>query len=297
MLPWSRDVDVHQLNTLSMVARLGSITRAAEQLHLSQPAVSGHIKALEDELGLTLFERTARGMVLTVAGQRLRVRAEAVLAAHAEVLAEAARLRGGISGSLRLGIGANSDTVAAGRLVATLSQSHPDLEVTVVERDSAEVVDALLGGALDAGFFNTSGAGQPGLHTVQIDEFGLCLVAPMTFAPAETLDWAALAQQPWLCPPPGSCCGQAVRALMETHRVRPDRIIAVDRERSTRTLVAAGTGVGVLHAYTAEAAAAQGELQILGPVEHRLTTLLGVANARRDEPMLVAVCDAAVSVR
>lgn len=290
-------MDVHQLNTLLMVARLGSITRAAEQLHLSQPAVSGQIKALEEELGLALFERTARGMVLTVAGQRIRVRAEAVLAAHAEVLAEAARLRGGVSGALRLGLGANSDAAAAGRLVAMLSSRHPDLEVTVVECDSAEVVDGLLGDRLDAGFFNTSGSTPPGLHTVEVAEFGLRLVAPMSFIPEDPLDWVALAEQPWLCPPEESCCGRAVRALMAERRVRPERVFAVDRERSTRTLVAAGAGVGVLHAYTAEAAAAQGELRILGSVDHRLTTVLGVAEARREEPMLVAVCEATTAIR
>src|SRR5262249_5123871 len=65
----------------------GSITRARSVLHLSQPAVSAHIKAMEDALGLSLFERTTRGMSLTSDGQRLLAKAEQKLAAHQELMA------------------------------------------------------------------------------------------------------------------------------------------------------------------------------------------------------------------
>ncbi len=64
-------MDLHQLKTFVTVAREGSITRASELLHLSQPAVSAHIKAIEDAFDLKLFDRKARGMTLTADGQRL----------------------------------------------------------------------------------------------------------------------------------------------------------------------------------------------------------------------------------
>lgn len=63
-------MDIYQLRTFVVVAREGSVTRASDVLHLSQPAVSAHIKAMEDGLGLSLFERTPRGMSLTQDGQR-----------------------------------------------------------------------------------------------------------------------------------------------------------------------------------------------------------------------------------
>jgi len=66
-------MDIYQLKTLVAVAREGSVTRASEVLHLSQPAVSAHIKAIEDALDLVLFERTPRGMTLTRDGERLLV--------------------------------------------------------------------------------------------------------------------------------------------------------------------------------------------------------------------------------
>jgi DNA-binding transcriptional LysR family regulator len=101
-------VDIHQLRTFAVVAREGSITRASEILHLSQPAVSAHIKAIEDAVGLTLFERTPRGMSLTAEGKRLLVKAEQTLGAHRELLDEATRMKGRLTGALRISSAARS---------------------------------------------------------------------------------------------------------------------------------------------------------------------------------------------
>jgi DNA-binding transcriptional LysR family regulator len=64
-------MELYQLRSFAAVAELGHLTRASERLHISQPAVSAQIKALEDELGVALFERVSSGMVLTSAGRKL----------------------------------------------------------------------------------------------------------------------------------------------------------------------------------------------------------------------------------
>ncbi len=283
-------MDIHQLKTFLVVAKAGSITRAAGQLHLSQPAVSAHIKSLEASLELTLFERTPRGMRLTAHGALLLPRAEDAVAAHANVLSEAARLNGGLAGGLRVGLGANSAPAAAGALIAALAEAHRGVHVSVREGDSTTVVEELLAGRLDAGFFNVAeGTIDPRLHTLEIGHFGLKLVAPSGTGGQGAVDWRALASETWIFPPESSCCGRAVRTLLRRENIDPVRIIEVDRESSTRTLVAAGTGVGVLHAYTAEAASERGEVEILCDVDLSLKTMLGVLRERRDEPLLLAV--------
>src|SRR5437588_96472 len=74
-------MDFNRLRSFAAVAEAGHLTRAAEKLHLSQPALSAQIRALEDELDLTLFERTSTGMALTAAGKRLLAEADKILAA------------------------------------------------------------------------------------------------------------------------------------------------------------------------------------------------------------------------
>ena len=91
-------MELYQLRSFAAVAELGHLTRAAEKLHISQPALSAQIKALEDELDLTLFERTSTGMTLTAAGKRLLAEADKILAASQTFEAEARALKGGVSG-------------------------------------------------------------------------------------------------------------------------------------------------------------------------------------------------------
>ncbi len=100
-------MDIHLLKTFVAVVREGTITRASEKLFLSQPAVSAHIKAMEESLGVSLFERTPRGMFL-IEGERLLVKAEQTLAAHRDLLDEATRLRGKLSGQLKLGVSSST---------------------------------------------------------------------------------------------------------------------------------------------------------------------------------------------
>ncbi len=115
-------MDIHQLKTFVTVAREGSITRASDLLFLSQPAVSAHIKAMEDTLGILLFDRTPKGMVLTHGGHRLLVKAEDVLCSHQRFLSEATRIKGILSGKLRLGVGGHASSEALGRLLCSLSE-------------------------------------------------------------------------------------------------------------------------------------------------------------------------------
>ena len=164
-------MDIYQLRTFVAVARERSITRASEVVHLSQPAVSAHIKALEDTLGLTLFERTPRGMSLTRDGERLLTKAEQALAAHQELMDEAQRIKGRLTGKLRLGAGGRSNNEAIGKLLTGLSDRFPEVEVALKHGTSLEILTGIRNGSLDAGFYNE--AGEPGaeLATTEVSQF------------------------------------------------------------------------------------------------------------------------------
>jgi len=282
-------MDIYQLKTFVVVAREGSITRAAELLHLSQPAVSAHIKTIEDVLELPLFERTPRGMSLTHDGQRLLAKAEKTLAVHQELMDEAARIKGRLTGKLRLGAGSNSNNEAIGRLLLVLAERCPDVEVVLKHGTSMEILAGLRGGSLDAGFYNEGGDPDPDLSTREVSRFRTYVVAaPGVIAPSEPLDWKVLEDLPWIFPTVSACCARTAEGLFRTHQIRPKRIISVDREDITRTLIASGIGVGLLHADTAHRAAVRGEVELLFECQTPVRILFAQLVSRAQEPLLSA---------
>lgn len=282
-------MDLHQLKTFVAVAREGSITRASGLLHLSQPAVSAHIKAMEDTLGLSLFERTPRGMSLTPDGQRLLAKAEQTLAAHQELMAEATRTKGELTGKLRLGAGSNSNHEAIGRLLTVLAERCPGVEVALKHRSSHEILAGIRNGSLDAGFYNEPGEPAPDLATIEVARFTIHLVAaPGLVAPSKRPDWSTIAELPWIYPTESACCNRAAEALFASHRFRPKRIISADRQDVTRTLILSRIGVGLLHADAARDAARQGEVELLFEAETRVKVLFAHLESRAEDPVLVA---------
>lgn len=282
-------MDIYQLKTFVTVAREGSITRASELLHLSQPAVSAHIKAMEEALGLSLFERTPRGMSLTRDGQRLLAKAEQTLAAHQELMAEASRSKGELTGKLRLGAGSNSNNEAIGRLLTVLSERSPGVEVTLKHRTSQEILAGIRNGSLDAGFYNEPGEAERDLATIEVARFTIHLAAAPGVVPASSKpDWKAIAELPWIYPTEAACCSRTAEKLFTLHRFKPKRIISADRQDVTRTLVVSGIGVGLLHADTARDAQRRGEVDLLFEAETPVRVLFAHLASRAQDPVLVA---------
>src|SRR5512146_2477897 len=122
-------MEFNRLRSFAAVAEAGHLTRAADKLHVSQPALSAQIKALEDELGVELFERVPSGMTLTSAGKRLLPVARSVLAAAQALHTEARVLRGEVAGHVRLGTVSDPDFMRLPRFLAEAVERCPLLEI------------------------------------------------------------------------------------------------------------------------------------------------------------------------
>jgi DNA-binding transcriptional LysR family regulator len=141
-------VEIRQLEYFVAVAEEGGFGRAAERLHIVQPAVSQLVRRLERELGLRLFDRTSRRIRITAAGERLLPEARAVLAAVSRARAVAAEIREGGEGVLRLGTGPAPDA----RLYAALDDLAaiaPQLRVRVIKMTVTDRLAAVRSGELD----------------------------------------------------------------------------------------------------------------------------------------------------
>src|SRR2546423_7959839 len=142
-------LDVTRLRVLAAVARLGSVTAAAQELRYSQPAVSHHLARLEHETGTRLIQRVGRGIRLTEAGLLLAERAEEILGRLGAAEVELAAHSGLRAGRVRLaGVPAALATVVP-RAAAAFTASHPEVELGFVEAEPPEALRMLRAGEVD----------------------------------------------------------------------------------------------------------------------------------------------------
>src|SRR4029077_19481093 len=122
-------MDLNHLRSFVSVAQFGHLTRASEALHLSQPALSTHIKTLEEQFGVLLFDRTPSGMALTPAGRRLLVEAEQIIGAVRRLTHSAQDLRGQPTGHLKIGTVLNPAILRVGELISRALERYPQIEL------------------------------------------------------------------------------------------------------------------------------------------------------------------------
>ena len=170
-------VELRQLTSFVAVAEELHFRRAAERLHLAQPSVSQHIRGLEAELGVRLFERNRRGAALTAAGDALLPEARDLLV-RAEGAAAIARSTGiGERGRLRLSLTRSLTGGIAGAIVAAYRQRYPEVELELSVGNTMLHVEQLLEGDIDVGFVRPP-LEQPGLDELVLGREPMVCVLP-----------------------------------------------------------------------------------------------------------------------
>ena len=163
-------MDLRSLRYFLALADEGHFGRAAERLHIVQPALSMQIRTLEDELGGQLFVRTSRRVELTEAGRLLQLEAQRTLAQADHARQAVTRMLRGELGRVRVGFAGNA--VLSGRLSRDLRRfntTYPDAELVVQEGVPQFQADAILAGDLDVGYVPDHGLVlAPALHTEKI---------------------------------------------------------------------------------------------------------------------------------
>ncbi|WP_330459566.1 LysR substrate-binding domain-containing protein [Streptomyces sp. NBC_00820] len=173
-----RQPSLAQLRAFAAVAEHLHFRDAAAAIGMSQPALSGAVSALEEILGVTLLERTTRKVLLSPAGERLAVRAKAVLDEVSALLEEAEAVRAPFTGALRLGV---IPTVAPYLLPTVLRLVHeryPHLDLQVHEEQTASLVDGLHSGRLDLLLLAVP-LGVPGVTELPLFDEDFVLVTPL----------------------------------------------------------------------------------------------------------------------
>ncbi len=240
-------MDLRQLTTFLQVAELGSLSKAAERIRIAQPALSRQMRLLEQELGVALFIRHGRGMVLTPAGERLRIRAGAILRDLDDTRAELTEAAGAVRGRVVVGMPPTVGEVIATRLIERFLTQHPEVTLRVVLAFSGFLLDWLHSGEVDlAVVYGTAPASGVRLSPLLVEP--LCYVAPSAegLAPHHAVPFAEMARARLILPGPQHGLRRLVEAAASERGVTLTVAVEADDLQIQKELVARGRGATVL---------------------------------------------------
>ncbi len=274
-------MDLLSLKAFVAVAREGTVSQAAQTLHLSQPAVSLQLKAMQERLGLQLFARSGRGLALTRDGAALLPQAEKVLSALRDFGQSASSLHNSLRGTLRIGTILDPEFIRLGAFLKELVENAPQVETELSQHMSGDVLVKVQLGALDAGFYLAmpdelqglrESAPEPSAKAVnpyfyegnmavavikpaqsatnlivnELATFSYRVLAPAGWGPQVMgKDWRALAQLPWIITPPASAHHRLLQSVMQPLGLQLKRAALVDQEASMLDLVRSGVGLSL----------------------------------------------------
>ncbi|MDQ3261797.1 MAG: LysR family transcriptional regulator [Burkholderiales bacterium] len=280
------------MRTFATVAELGQLTRAGEALHVSQPAITAQIKALEDELQLELFERTSSGMLLTRAGESLLDHAEIVLAAAQALKNQAKTLSGLVAGKISLGTVADPEFIRLGELLKVMLERFPLVELELHQRVSGHAFEDVRNGALNASFY-FGDLNNPNVTGLRLSDLVYCVAAPAAWHDrVEAADWTDIAALPWIFAPPVSTHNQLLHKLFRNQGAVPTKVVEADQESVINSLIESGVGLSLMREDQARAAEAASKVVVWG--KERLNTALWFIYPAEHahDPAMVALIEA-----
>jgi DNA-binding transcriptional LysR family regulator len=243
-------MDLHQIEIFCMLIKLRSFSGAAEALHLTQPTVSGHIKNLESDLGVTLLDRLGKRVVPTEEGEILYRYGQRLLALRDHARQEIEAISGKMSGLLKIGGSTIPGAYILPALIGAFKKEHPSLSVQLMIDDTAKVTQAVKDGDLCIGVVGARVAdGHLESHTFLTDELVVAVPAGHHWAHKKIVPVEALKTEPFIQREEGS----GTRRIMEEHLEKAgfsladlNTVAVVGSSDAVRQAVKAGLGVSIL---------------------------------------------------
>jgi DNA-binding transcriptional LysR family regulator len=282
------EINPSHVRTLEEIARRRSFSRAADALHLSQPAVSHQIRQLESQLGVSLLERVGKRAWPTRAGELLLERGGRALRELDEAGRAVQQLAGIGGGRVRIGTGATASIYLLPPLLRRLHTRHPELELIVVTGNSGDIAKAVVDNQLDVGLV-TLPVSRPQLAVAPFGVDRLVAIAPAE-APwrrRARLTPVDLARHPLILYERGGTIRRVIDDWFRRAQVAPRIAMEFGNSEAIKKLVEAGLGLSVTPAVTVRAEVKAGTLIAIGlapPLERRLAIV-----RRRDKPVAGAL--------
>lgn len=240
-------MQLYKLRSFITVAETQHLTRAAEKLHTSQPTISAHIKALEEQLDLLLFHRTAKGMALTSEGQVLLPYAKKIIEQNQLFLQQAQQLKEIPIYTCHIGLASDTSLPQSEAFITQLHTYYPQVSLQVTQKLSGELVDLVQQGELDCAF--VLGEGFPKdvyYHALQEIKLGVA-VPQQLMKQVAGKTWAELHTLPWIITPEKCGHSRAASAFFTTH-IMQQRVqqVSADNGHAIKALLQAGRGLALI---------------------------------------------------
>ncbi|MDP9409540.1 MAG: LysR family transcriptional regulator [Actinomycetota bacterium] len=273
-----------QLECFLAVARLGNLSRAAEEMFLTQPTLTARLKALEEEVGDRLFVRTSRGMRLTDAGRELVPYAERALGSFEEGKRRLEELRGASGGRLLIGASPGVGTYALPGLLERFAAAYPRVSVSVRTGHSEEILEMTLKEEVQLGL--TRAMRHPEIESLRLydDELVLVVDPGHRFTRKGSAELAEIGEEQIIFFDHDSSYFEQTHALFRNAGFRELRTMEVDNIEAAKRMVEHRLGVAFLPRTAIVRSVAAGNLVLIPVSENPEMTRTIVALKRRDTP-------------
>lgn len=237
-------MDIRQLRYFVAIVEQGSITRASEKLRIAQPALSLHLKNMEEYLGTRLLIRSRTGVTPTEAGILLENRARAILDDLARTEDDIRTLDADPMGVVRIGLTGTISAIVALPLIAACKNRYPHIELNIAEAMSGFIADWLSEGRVDMAVLYERSQ-QEGIISELLLEEELVILWGSDDCPSK-MSVRGLRDVPMVLPSSAHGLRTEINAALSAYKITPNVAIEIDSYANIKRLVAAGYGASIL---------------------------------------------------
>lgn len=241
-------MDLRHLEYFQMVAKLNNVTRAAEQLYVSQSTVTLAIQKLEEELGLQLFDRSQKQFLLTTEGHVFLLSISDILNKLQDTISDMHKYRELQKGTLKVGIPPMIGSFLFPEILASFKIRYPNLQLSILEEGSVNIRQLLEKGELDLGIVNLYEP-SPMLDTLKMarEQFVVCLPSNHPLAKNTVISLDQLRDEPFILFKEGAYNRDLIlNKCKEEYGFTPNIILSSDQIETIRSLVIKGIGISFL---------------------------------------------------
>lgn len=297
----SAPLDSRQLRAFCVLARTGSFTQTARELHLTQSGISHSMKALEAEIGCRLLDRLGKKVVLTQAGEQLLQHAEKILSEMETARESLTQLGKWGRGRLRLGASTTVCQHIIPPVLREFKESFPEHAISLEPGDTPELVAALLKQRMDLALsMEVDGEPQLEFHPLFTDELNFIVSALHPWARAGRVEHAEIPRQSYILYSKRSITFRLIENYFRREEMVLNTVLEVGSMEATKELVKLGLGVSILAPWVARKEIEDGSLVALPLGRKKLQRRWGILHWRGKrlnlaEETFIGLCESATA--